>query len=317
MEENNIISNSNTSNKNKLLYIIIAILAVLVIALLSYLFIFKGDNASISKKNAMDSLAIENTTNKIKADTNVVAKKGQNEYEGEEEYYEPYTESYIIANEAFLRSAPNLDATSKVKSLHFGDKLYVKDFYNTNGDFYKVYLTKPVNEDNPSEQGYYISNTTVVEGYSFDEFKKSFSLDPFSGLDSKVKKLILDEDYYDGKKYDVSQNSDRVKTAICFGDFDQDGIKDIAVALDNNEKQQSRLLIICHNKASKEPYLAFADNYSEKIKINSFKKGAKMFMDTEEFVSSPIDGVIIKTEESKLAVIYDSDNLKFKTFSQE
>lgn len=311
-------SEPNKSSKNTLLYIIIGILGVAVLSLLAYLFIFKdSDTKTDATKSISDSIRTEKTKDSIKIDTTSIAKKGENEYEGEGEYSEPFTESYVIASEAFLRSAPNLDASSKVKSLKFGDKIYVKDYYSENGMFHKVYLTKPANETNPSEQMYYLSASTVVESYSFTDFKESFSLEPFSKLDSKVKKLILDEDYYDGTRYSVSQNSDRVKSAICFGDFDADGIKDIAVALDNNEKQTSRVLLICHNKASKEPYLAFADNYVDKVKINSFTKGARMFMDSDELVASPTDGIIIKSESAKLAMIYDKDNLKFKTFYQE
>ena len=101
------------------------------------------------------------------------------------------------------------------------------------------------------------------------------------------------------------------------GDFDGDGLRDVAVIQDNNEKQISHLLVICTNSATKMPYVAFEENYSDKMKINSFKKGALVFMNSDEFNNAPVDGLIVQGEDVKIAIMYDKDLQKFKTYQQE
>ncbi len=139
----------------------------------------------------------------------------------------------------------------------------------------------------------------------------------FAKLASKTKKLITDNNYSNSTSYSLTQNADRAKYAISYGDFDGDKITDVAVVLDNNEKQTSRLLIICTNAATKDPYLAYAADYNDKVRINSFRKGASVYMDSDEFYSSPHDGFILNYEYGKLAIIFDSSNQKFKVYEQE
>ena len=315
MEDNN--QNQTTEElkkKNNLLYIIIGILSLVLISFAIYLFTSKKEDKKeeIAEKTLNKDSISSNLSNSSKDTLNV--KMISDEGEDYEEY-EKYTESYVIGSEVFLRDAPSKDA-NKVKSLFFGNKLYVKDYYDDK-DYYTVYLTKPVNEKNPTEQSYYVLSSTIVTSDEFNQFKTSFSLDPYSKLDSKVKKLILDENYSESVNYEVSQNSDRVKNTICFGDFDQDNLRDVVVILDNNEKQYSRLLVICNNKGSNEPYLAYAENFDDKVLINSFKKGAKIFDGTsDDLVSSPRDGVILNTESSKYVIMYDPKYQKFKSFAQ-
>ena len=115
----------------------------------------------------------------------------------------------------------------------------------------------------------------------------------------------------------MTQNAERAKNVLSYGDYDKDGIADIAIVLDNTEEHISRLLLICTHSVTKEPYLGFAENYSDKIKVNSFKKGASIFMNSDAFSSAPNDGVMINGEDIKLAVIYDNSLQKFKTYYQE
>lgn len=318
MEEQNQQDNpQNNPQDNKNRNIIIAAIATLVLAVAAYFIFFhkkEEPKAGVDNTVKKDSLK----ANKLPKDSvKVDSAKTTNEYsEYDEEGYEPFTESFVISNEAFLRSAPNANDDTKVKSLKFGERVYVENQESNNG-YSKVYLTNPGSVKNPASQPYYLTESVVVSRYQFDEYKKYFSLAPFSGLASKTKKLILDEDYSNGTDYEVTQNADRAKNALSYGDFDNDGLMDVAIVLDNNEKQTSRLLIICTNKATKEPYLGFAENYSDKVRINSFKKGSSVFMNSDEFNSSPNDGIIVNGEDIKLAVIYDRDVQKFKTYYQE
>lgn len=224
------------------------------------------------------------------------------DYEGEEGPY--YPEYRVIAK---TLPAGNL-------KLNYGDKVFVDDAKSSQSSKI-IYLQNPMTVKNATP--YTVSSSNLIDDYQFDEYKKYFSLAPFSDLMPAVKKLILDNDYSDGTQYEVSQNAERAKSSISFGDYDGDGMTDAAVILDNVEKQTSHLLIICTNNATKQPYVAFEENYSDKMRINNFRKGAQIFMNTEGLVPSPQDGVIAQAEDAKIAIVYDRGLQKFKTYSQE
>lgn len=144
-----------------------------------------------------------------------------------------------------------------------------------------------------------------------------FSHSPFSSLDTKTKKLLRSQNYSDGTTYAITRHAERAPSTICYGDFDADGYKDVAIVMDNEDKQCSRLLIICTQTATKEKFLAFSENYADKIKINAFPKGSKIIMNNESPETSAIDGIIAIGEDVKLAVVYDTHLQKFNTFYQE
>ena len=315
MKEQNTTPENLQNNKKRNL--VIGIVSAIILAIILY-FLFYNKQEKTPAENTLtqkDSLKKEKPK-QDSAKIDSIKTTSNDEYDGEEEGYEPYSENYVIAKDAFLQSTPSTAETSKVKQLKFGEKIYVKNDGNTNS-FATVYLTKPTTEKQPTEQPYYVYQSVLVSQYEFEEYKKYFSLSPFSDLASKTKKLVLDEDYNNGTQYYVTQNAERAKNVLSYGDYDKDGIIDIAIVLDNNEKQISRLLVICTNSVTKEPYLAFAENYSDKVKINSFKKGASVFMNSDDFNPSPKDGIMIKGEDIKLALIYNNNLQKFKTYYQE
>lgn len=310
--------NQNNKPKNNQ-WLIYSLAGALVLAIgLGIFFYNKKGEKNPDENGKKDSLVVTKDDlikqDSIKMDT--IAEKGEimemeeNEY-GEE--YEPFEENYIIASQANLRSSAN-SGNNVVALLKFGERLW-RD-YESSGTFSKVYLTKPeVGQAKPT--AYYIDSGVITYESQFQEYKKYFSLPQFSSLPMKTKKLILDSDYSNSKTYKVTQNASRAKDVIAHGDYDGDKLTDVAIVLDNNEAQYSRLLIICVNSSTKEPYLAFAENYSDKMRINSFKKNAKIYMDTSSLIPSPADGVILNTEDAKIAIVYDSRNQKFKTYYQE
>lgn len=235
---------------------------------------------------------------------------GETEYEGEEG--EPFGEEYSIANEAYLKTTPSTEGAIAGK-LGFGNKIWV-DYRSSNPNGYKkVYTTDPAQG---TAKPYYVVDYVLVYSGVFDDFKKYFSLPPFSSLGTKVKRLILDNDYSNQTSYEITQNADRAKNTFAYGDYDGDGIMDVAVVLDNNEDQESRLLIICTNKSTKDPYLAYASNYGDKLRINGFKKFSSVYMNGDALENSPQDGVMLQGEGFKHAVIYDNSVQKFHIYNQ-
>lgn len=256
-----------------------------------------------------DSVAVDSTM----AVNEKLQEDAEYEYEGEE--YEPYSQNYVIANEAMIRTAPSETAATTANRLKFGDKVYVDNSYEGTGNYSKVYFSPP--GKNKTQTPYYVTSYVLTYEGNFEEFKKYFSLKPFASLATKTKRLILDNNYSNSRRYELTQNLERSKSAISYGDFDNDGIQDVAVLMDNNEDQYSRLLIIGTNAATKDPYLAYAENYSDKMRINSFKKNAKIFMNSSSLVNSPADGLILNAADAKIALVYDKSNQKFKSYYQD
>lgn len=214
-----------------------------------------------------------------------------------------YSERYLIQ-----------PVTVNGRHFRFGDKVFVNE---DRSDAEKSFIYLRSSSGSFSKTPLLISSEILVPESQYEEYRQYFSLSPFSELDLKTKKLLLSENYSNGTTYSITQNAERAKSTICFGDFDADGKKDVAVITDNNEKQKSRLLIICTNTATQEKYLAFSENYSDKMKINSFKKDAKVIMNTAELTLAPVDGIILRGEDVKLAIMYDVKLQKFKTYYQE
>ena len=298
MEYNQTEATEQNGNARKKKAIIIAALIILS-AIAGYCFFSKKETSGTISANKSDSASLKKDTNQLLNNVDDVS-----EYDGED----PYGIYYVVQ-----------DVTAGGRQFHFGDKVF-KDYQRSVGSNAFVYLTEPPGAGKPiTQQAYSIPENLIVYESELEDYKKNFSLPSFSSLDLKTKKLMLDKDYSEGTDYSITQNAERAKNTICYGDFDEDGLKDVAVILDNNEEQKSRLLVICANAASGEKYLAYAENYADKVKINSFKKGAFVVMNeaTEGLTPAPIDGLILKGENLKLAIMYDKQLQKFKTWYQE
>lgn len=302
MENNNQVPKEQEEIKisKKSFYIGGGVLGFLVLAIAGY-FIFGNKNKAENTPPKLDSLA-------VKSDSALV-KKDSLKTEEYEEGYEPYGEYVIVAN---TLSLPN------GQKLNFGDKVYV-DFEKSTETNKVIYLNNPAEVPSAKNSPISVNDDVIIDNYSFDDFKKYFLSAPYSTLPAGVKKLLLGQNktYKDNKVYELTQNAQRAKSTLAVGDFDGDGSKDYAVALDENEYgQQSRLVIISINKATKSAYLAFASNFSDRVKIKSFVKGASVYMDSENFVKAPQDGILLANEYGSVAIIYDANAQKYKVYDQ-
>jgi hypothetical protein len=299
-QENQEQKNDEIKISKRSLYIAFSIIGALILGVSGY-FVFFGKNKEAKK------VVPQNDSVLVNKDSAKVAKKDSlsDEYDGE---YDPYTSYKVISNTLTLPNG---------QKLNFGDEVYLDEEKSSSGNSI-IYLNNPHKVPSTKQYPISVDDEVLIDSYSFTEFKNSFSLPPFSSLPPGVKKVILEADgYHDGRTYNVTQNADRAKSTLSTGDFDGDGVKDYAVILDDNEGQVSRLVIISINKVTKKPYVSFAENYNDKLKLKSFSKGASIYMNSSSFIKAPRDGVLISNEVGGLVVIYDTNAQKYKTYEQQ
>ena len=299
-QENQEQKNDEIKISKRSLYIAFSIIGVLILGVSGYFVFF-------SKNKDAEKVVPQNDSVLVNKDSVKVAKKDSlsDEYDGE---YDPYTLYKVISNTLTLPNG---------QKLNFGDEVYLDEEKSSSGNSI-IYLNNPHKVPSTKQYPISVDDEVLIDSYSFTEFKNSFSLPPFSSLPPGVKKVILEADgYHDGKTYNVTQNADRAKSTLSTGDFDGDGVKDYAVILDDNEGQVSRLVIISINKVTKKPYVSFAENYNDKLKLKSFSKGASIYMNSSSFIKAPRDGVLISNEVGGLVVIYDTNAQKYKTYEQQ
>ena len=299
-QENQEQKNDEIKISKRSLYIAFSIIGALILGVSGY-FVFFGKNKEAKK------VVPQNDSVLVNKDSAKVAKKDSlsGDYEGE---YDPYTLYKVISNTLTLPNG---------QKLNFGDEVYLDEEKSSSGNSI-IYLNNPHKVPSTKQYPISVDDEVLIDSYSFTEFKNSFSLPPFSSLPPGVKKVILEADgYHDGRTYNVTQNADRAKSTLSTGDFDGDGVKDYAVILGDNEGQVSRLVIISINKVTKKPYVSFAENYNDKLKLKSFSKGASIYMNSSSFIKAPRDGVLISNEVGGLVVIYDTNAQKYKTYEQQ
>ena len=299
-QENQEQKNDEIKISKRSLYIAFSIIGALILGVSGY-FVFFGKNKDVEKVVSQNDSALVNKDSAKVAKTDSLS----DEYDGE---YDPYTSYKVISNTLTLPNG---------QKLNFGDEVYLDEEKSSSGNSI-IYLNNPHKVPSTKQYPISVDDEVLIDSYSFTEFKNSFSLPPFSSLPPGVKKVILEADgYHDGRTYNVTQNADRAKSTLSTGDFDGDGVKDYAVILDDNEGQVSRLVIISINKVTKKPYVSFAENYNDKLKLKSFSKGASIYMNSSSFIKAPRDGVLISNEVGGLVVIYDTNAQKYKTYEQQ
>lgn len=279
----------------KSLYIAICVL-VLLLGIGGYFILSKNNNPNKNNFTKTDS------TNIKKDSANLTQKDSITDQS------DSYTLHRVIAHNITLPSG---------HKLNFGSPIFVDNQKSTENDII-IYLNNPV--EAPSTKSFPISidENIIISDVLFEDFKNNFSLSPYNKIPPAIKKILLNENgkTYQGYSYKITQNADRAHSTLVSGDFDNDGTKDIAVILDDNEKQASRLVIIGVNQVTNKPYLAFSQNYTDKMKLVVFGKEDPIYMNSTTMIKSPKDGVFISTETDSWAVLYDDNSQKFKSYHQ-
>ncbi|WP_372472954.1 hypothetical protein AB4865_09120 [Capnocytophaga sp. ARDL2] len=306
MEETNnpVDPNHQPKSSNKTPLIIGSIVGALALGVGGYFLVFnKAEKVDLNSR--LDSL-------KMKRDSIKLAEKKDSlnmpmDYEDE---YMSYEEQVIIAKEITFPTG---------QKLKFGDRVFV-DYQKSTTNEKVVYLNNPYKNPGTLEHPIKINASNLMNEYSFEDYKKYFSIAPYSELPASVKKVLLNENnkYKNNATYIMTQNAQRAKSSLAIGDFDSDGSTDYAVIMDNVEgSQESRLVIVSVNKVSNEAYVSYTEYYNDRLIINSYKKGSLIYMNTRELVKAPHDGIILQNPHGKLSVIYDSKAQKYIEYSQK
>lgn len=144
-----------------------------------------------------------------------------------------------------------------------------------------------------------------------------FSVSQYDNIPENYREHIYNfleyNNYLDGT-YFLTKIADRAKSVYAFGDFtsDDNDEDDLAVLFENNDYKSSMLVIFNHKGEG-----LFIKHYENELPvINAFKVGSKVYMNESKLVPAPCDGLIVKNDYSKYAIIYDKKIKKFNDYYQ-
>lgn len=167
-----------------------------------------------------------------------------------------------------------------------------------------------------------------VTDYETDQLTKSFeeresekrnlfSVSEYDAIPDEYKEHIYYFLEYNGfldGSYFLTKISDRAKKVYAFGDFtsDDNDYDDLAVIFESSDFKSSKLVIFNHKGE-----LLFVEDYEYELPtINTFKVGSKIYMDEPKLVPAPTDGLILKSQYNKRAIVYNKKDKKFNTYHQ-
>lgn len=155
----------------------------------------------------------------------------------------------------------------------------------------------------------YIDQTFKVSEY--DDIPQNYKLG--------IVKIFIANDFYEpadiSEKYHLTSIKDRARKVFAFGDFTgqtEENKSDIAFLVESEDFSSSILFIM-----SSKGDVLYKKSYSGDLPIiNSFNKGAKIFMDSEKLEVSPEDGLIVKFKYYKNAIVYNQKSKGFDEYRQ-
>jgi len=144
----------------------------------------------------------------------------------------------------------------------------------------------------------------------------TFTLPQYDDIPTPFKrgivKIFMDGGYLSKNSDDIyffTKIKDRAPKVIAYGNFTGQAEREMAFILENFDYQSSAIFII----PQRGNVLYWKKLENELPTINSFKKGALIYMDKMELIPAPNDGIIKQTKSSKYVIIY---NTKTKTFDE-
>jgi hypothetical protein len=249
--------------------------------------------------------------------------------------------SSSVAQEYYFVVAPALNITEKGKDAEgktlftpiekapFGTVYYMEKagIKVENKTYYKIlYLSDEqctlTDENAYKDKAYYIEteNEFDLEDVNYvNKYKRVFPLKEAIALASHIKKAIMDYLEQQDEDYYFTQDANRIKSTILFADYNMDKVKDVAVILEDNGRNNC-LLVFCYNKDRKQSYLAFTDANRGLAVIRPFKKETLIYMNSETLIKAPNIGILyesLQPDGYKYAILYEPETLQFRQFYQK
>ncbi|MCD9854071.1 hypothetical protein LUD75_05120 [Epilithonimonas sp. JDS] len=158
---------------------------------------------------------------------------------------------------------------------------------------------------------------------NYDYYNKLlFDINEYDGISQNyregIMKVFKDNGFFEPaegeRRFSMTKIKDRASKVYSFGDFTgqtKNNEPELAFLIQSEDANESKLFIISNDRD-----VLFRKDYSDAPIINSFKKGSKIFMESEKLQPSPKDGLIIKSKNSKYALVYNESSKNFDEFYQ-
>jgi len=183
---------------------------------------------------------------------------------------------------------------------------------------YQNRLTEAEYANLPAETGTLYSDTENYDYYN----KILFDIPEYDAISQNyregIMKVFRDNGLFDpaegDRRFSLTKIKDRASKVFAFGNFTgqtKNNKPELAFLIQSEDANESKLFII-----SSDRDVLFRKDYSDAPIINSFKKGSKIFMESEVLQASPKDGLIIKFKGSKYALVYNESSKNFDEFYQ-
>ncbi|MFZ4862040.1 hypothetical protein ACL9RF_07630 [Sphingobacterium sp. Mn56C] len=159
---------------------------------------------------------------------------------------------------------------------------------------------------------------TATADSSAADKAKWLPIDEYQKLDENYQQAIIhylnENNHGDKGYYFLTRIPERAKNIYCFGNFvnSTDSIGDnIAIVAEYFDFKTSSLVIMDANGN-----LLFTQNFDGLPLIQSFKKGTKIYKEEPTLQRSNVDGILVKYDDMKYAIVFDTKNKKFQQYYQ-
>lgn len=175
-----------------------------------------------------------------------------------------------------------------------------------------LYAGENINSFLPAD----VASDNMVSALTYHEV---FPIDEYKYIPYRFKNCIAtyfqDNEYQRNKRFSFTGIKNRVNDVICYGNFT--GNKEIAIAiLIEDAVRKSSQLAIFRAESAQDCQMLYEDNFDGFPVINTFRKNALIYLDGTKLQRAPNEGLIIRTQNEKYAVVYDPVYKKFDRYYQ-
>ena len=189
-------------------------------------------------------------------------------------------ERYVIANKLWLRSSKTADSNNGTELLSFGDKVLVTATDKTEGEDGVSWIEV---RSESGKKGFVASEYVAGEA-DFERIRSVFDEEGRKETGAVFKMAIIrhlgelksfsNDNISEWKVNASSANSDT--RGIVQGDFNADGITDLACIAVNYTLNQSRLLVFAGSKNS-QPEIIHEEEFAGNVQLKKMPKGSRLF----------------------------------------